>query len=452
MKAWAGLAGYCAGSMGANFAMWSISSLLLYFLTETVGFSVALATLVITAPKVWDIFVDPLIGAWADQRSARRGNRGGMLMLSAVVLPVSGALVFLMPAQSAPWLAIVVVALLIAASSAFMVFFISHVALADDIEHAGASRRDTVLAVRVVGQAVGSLCAGAIGPMIISSMGDGSAAYRGMALLLAIPSVLGLIAVSFTARGFPTRASPNSTPGAGGILGALQAAIGNRTAGALILSNFSLYVATSVTTTFMPYLNKLLLGEPDSSMAILYSCIMVGMVSGSALAAVVTRRVPRPMALLGATILMTLAAALFQPGSAEGARAIAAGVLLVWGVGLGMYALLIFSAMMDAAGQPLNGGSSSRVAPAARAGLLLGLLISTGKIGDSLGGVLAGAMLSWSGYRAGAAPDDATLQALRLAYTIVPLATMVLALVALLPLLRKVPRNAALSPSSDTGA
>ncbi len=442
MRPWAGLAGYCAGSIGANFAMWPIASLLLYFLTETAGFSVALATVVITAPKLWDIVVDPMIGAWADRSSAQRGHRGAMLMLSALVLPAAVALVFLLPSPAQPWMAAVVVALLIVTSSAFMVFLISHVALADDIEHAGAARRDTVLAVRVAGQAVGSLCAGAMGPMLISAFGGGSAAYRGMALLLAIPPVIGLVLVALAARRFPTRRGLASA-GPGGLMHALRAVLRNRMAGVLIASNFFLYIASSVVTTFMPYLNKHLLGEPDSSMSILYSCIMVGMVAGSALAALATRRLPRSSALLAATALMTLSTGFFLPGCASGASTLAAGILLVWGLGLGMYSLLIFSTMMDAVARDGAPGA----APAAGAGLLLGLLISTGKIGDSLGGVLTGAMLSWSGYVPGIVPVAPVLHALRLSYAGLVLVTMGLSLVALLPLLRRVQGPRAAVPS-----
>jgi Na+/melibiose symporter-like transporter len=168
-------------------------------------------------------------------------------------------------------------------------------------------------------------------------------------------------------------------------------------------------------------------------MSILYSCIMVGMVGGSALAAFATRHVSRPAALMAASALMTLAAGFFLPACAKGAHTLAAGVLLLWGLGMGMYALLIFSAMMDAAAPVL---SSVAVAPVG-AGLLLGLLISTGKIGDSLGGVLTGALLSWSGYVPNAASSDHVLNSLRSSYTTVALVTMGLSLVALLPIWRR---------------
>lgn len=447
MSRWGALAGYWAGSVGANFAMWPIGSLLLYFLTETAGFSVALATVVMTAPKLWDVFFDPMIGAWADRKAALRGHRGVMLMLAAIVVPATVTLVFLLPGQSPPWLAAVAVVLLIAKSSGFMVFLISHLALADDIDHSGVARRDTVLAVRVVGQATGSLCAGAMGPLLISALGGGSTAYRSMAAMLAVPAVVGMVIVAWTARRFPTRPRPASSTGPVGLLHSLRTMLRNRAAIALIASNFCIYVSCSVVSTFMPYWNKHLLGESDSSMSILYSCNMVGMVAGSGLAAVVTRRLSRPIALLLSVALMTLATCLFLPGSNAGALMLASGTLLVWGLGLGMYSLLIFSAMMDAAAPP--DGAAGAV-PAGGAGILLGLLISTGKIGDSLGGVLTGSMLSWSGYSASSAPLEPVLHALRFSYSSLALVITGLSFVALLPLIRK-PRIQETRPPSREG-
>ena len=424
------LAGYGAGSFGANLAVWPISSLLLYFLTETVGFSVAVATVVITAPKIWDIFIDPMIGAWAGREASRRGNRGWLLTLAAGVMPAAVVLVFLIPAQSPPWLAALAVILLIVKSSAFMVFFISHVALADDVDRDGLARRDSVLAIRVFGQATGSLCAGALGPLLISVAGGGSSGYRFMAITLAVFAGLGMLIVARAARRF---SAPSATPRVRGnpsLLAAIGAALRNRVAGALVVSNFLLYIAASVVTTFMPFMIKILLGAPETALALLYSSLMVAMLAGSALAAAATRSFARPAVLLAGAVLMTVAAALFYPGTAPGSQLGASIVLILWGLGLGVYSLLIFSTMMDAS---TNGRAP--VDSSTEAGLLLGLLISTGKIGDSLGGVLAGAMLSWSGYRAGQAVGADTVMTLRYAYTALPLVAMLLSSCALVPLM-----------------
>lgn len=423
------LAGYGAGSFGANLAIWPINSLLLYFLTETVGFSVAVATVVITAPKIWDIFIDPMIGAWAGREASRRGNRGWLLTLAAGVMPAAVALVFLIPAQSPPWLAALAVILLIVKSSAFMVFFISHVALADDVDRDGLARRDSVLAIRVVGQAMGSLCAGSIGPLVISLAGGGSSGYRVMAITLAAFAGLGMLMVARAARRF---AAPPPMPRARGnasLLTAIRAALRNRVAGALIASNFLLYIAASVVTTFMPFMIKILLGEPETALAVIYSGLMVALLAGSALAAAATRSFPRSVVLLVGAIIMTIAAALFYPSTAPGSQLCASLVLILWGLGLGVYSLLIFSTMMDASTdgrEPVDSGAA--------AGLLLGLLISSGKIGDSLGGVLTGVMLSWAGYRAGQTVGADTAMTLRYAYTALPLVAMLLSSLVLVSL------------------
>jgi len=438
MKRLLNLLGYGAGSLGVNLVLWPLSDLLMYFLTETVGFSVALAILVITAPKVWDIFVDPLIGAWAGRAAARNGNRMRVLMLAAGMMPASVVLVFLLPEHAPAWLAAVAVLLMIVKSCAFMVFFVSEVGLADDMDRSGLVRRDTVLAMRVVGQALGTLIAGAAGPLIISELGGGQRGYLIMAIVMALAGVLGMMAVAWMAKGFRTAgttASADEKPAGSSLLDAIRAAMHNRSAGLLIVSNFMLYIAASVVATFLPYMNKLILGAGDSTLSILFTSMTVAMLIGSGIAAVATRRMGRHQVLLAGVLIMTAAAALFYPGTTVGGISAASAVLLLWGLGLGIYSLVIFSAMMDAG------------AGAVGAGLLLGLLMSTGKVGDTLGGVLAGGMLSWAGYHPGVAIGPDTIQDLRLAYCGIPLGAMLLAALALLPLLRR--PSSALAPEPN---
>ncbi|MEN9418890.1 MAG: hypothetical protein RI988_2510, partial [Pseudomonadota bacterium] len=409
MRSTLSLAGYGAGSFGVNLLGWPVQALLMYFLTESVGFGVALATLVVTAPKVWDIFMDPFIGAWADRSAARTGHRGRVLLGTAAVLPVSVVTVFMLPSQAPSWTAVLVIAMLIVHSSAFMAYFISQVALADDFEQAGTARRDSALALRVVGQATGSLCAGAVGPLLIGLSGQGGKDYLAMAVVLSVAGAAGLVAVAWTARRFKVGAAKADAHARVGLGEALRAAWRNRAAGALIVSNFAVYVASSITATFTPYMNKLLLGAEEASMSFLYSSFMVAMLCGSALAAWGTRRYPRLWVLAVGAGIMFLASLLIWPTTSPGALQAASAVNALWGLGLGIYALVIFSATIDLS-----------QASAAGTGLLLGLLISTGKIGDSLGGVLVGGILSWVGYGAGVVPDAQMTSALRAAYSVAP--------------------------------
>jgi hypothetical protein len=210
-----------------------------------------------------------------------------------------------------------------------------------------------------------------------------------------------------------------------GYVEALRAAWHNRAAGALIVSNFGVYVATSVTATFTPYMNKLLLGSDDTSMSFLFSSFMVAMLSGSALAAWGTRRYARLRVLAAGAGVMFIAALLIWPTAVPGAVPAASAVNALWGLGLGIYALVIFSATLDLS-----------QASAAGAGLLLGLLISTGKIGDSLGGVLVGAILGWAGYSAGAVVDLEMANTLRTTYALSAVLAMTLSVAVLLPQLR----------------
>ena len=88
---------------------------LAYYLTDTLGVAPALGALVVLLPKVWDVAIDPFVGALSDAEARRRSTRTRLVALGAVTLPVGFLGMFavptgLAPGASAVWVAVAVLA------------------------------------------------------------------------------------------------------------------------------------------------------------------------------------------------------------------------------------------------------------------------------------------------------------------------------------------------------
>ena len=47
----------------------------MYYLTDTLGVAAIVAGIVVTVAKIWDVIIDPVIGARSDRMLARSGSR-----------------------------------------------------------------------------------------------------------------------------------------------------------------------------------------------------------------------------------------------------------------------------------------------------------------------------------------------------------------------------------------
>src|SRR3954469_4371942 len=107
--------GYALGSVGTGGFGTLPGLVLAYYLTDTLGVAAGLAGLVVTVPKLWDVVIDPFIGARSDAPAARHGSRRSFLLTGALSLPLLFAAVFATPralegAAAAAWVVIAFVA------------------------------------------------------------------------------------------------------------------------------------------------------------------------------------------------------------------------------------------------------------------------------------------------------------------------------------------------------
>ena len=94
------LLGYGVGSVGTGVFSAVPGLLLLYYLTDVLGVSAAIAGAVLVVPKAWDVVLNPIVGAASDREAVRTGRRTRLLLIGGATLPFLFAAMFAVPADS----------------------------------------------------------------------------------------------------------------------------------------------------------------------------------------------------------------------------------------------------------------------------------------------------------------------------------------------------------------
>lgn len=193
------IARYAIGSLGTGGFATLPGLVLVFYLTDTLGIAALAAGLIVTAAKVWDVVVDPVIGAQSDRALATRGSRRPFMLAGALLLPVFFILTFAVPAGLGPivsgvW---VFIAFLLTAT-AFSLFQVPYIALPAEIA-SGYDERTRLISARVVILTIAILLFGAGAPEIRDAFADEYVGYLVMAIVAGVVIGGGMLASSFVA-------------------------------------------------------------------------------------------------------------------------------------------------------------------------------------------------------------------------------------------------------------
>ncbi len=89
--------GYSLGDSAANFIFQTVMMFLMFFYTDILGISAAVAGTIFLATRVFDAINDPMMGAIADRTNTRWGKFRPWVLISAVPFGVIGVLMFTAP-------------------------------------------------------------------------------------------------------------------------------------------------------------------------------------------------------------------------------------------------------------------------------------------------------------------------------------------------------------------
>ena len=425
--------------------------MLTYYLTDNLGVAALAAGLIVTAAKVWDVIIDPLIGAASDRQLARTGSRRGFMLTGALTLPVFFALTFAIPPSWGPMTsAICVLLAFLGTATAFSLFQVPYVALPAELTD-GYDERTRLLGWRVVVLTAAILLFGAGGPMLRRATGDPVTGYLLMGIVAGLMIGLGMLFASRTARSASAPApapaparlhSADETAGTPARLVRGMQSRGVRAAYAsgirtlrrsapfrALLGTFFLQaLATGTMLAGAQYVARWVLGD-EAAVEILFIALV-----GPALIATpgwtaLAKRTGKERAFVGASILFLIASAII--------------VGAVWAPGVWLYAAVAVAGIAYAGLQSLPMAMlpdvisyDERTSGGGQAGTFTGIWTAGETVGFALGATAVSLMLAATGYISTIAgvetvQPDAAIVGIVLAFSILPAVLMALSLIPL---------------------
>jgi glycoside/pentoside/hexuronide:cation symporter, GPH family len=412
------VAGYAAGSVGTGGFGTLPGLVLAYYLTDTLAVPALLATLVVLVPKVWDVVIDPAVGALSDREARDRGTRSRLMVAGAVTLPVGFVGMFavpdgLSPALAAAWVA----ACFVLATTSFSLFQVPYIALPADLT-TSYRERTRLMSWRIAVLALAILLVGAGGPALRDAAGGGAAGYLLMGTVVAAVLCLGMLGTVAGVRGH--RSVPEEPAGRSAGEGALRGyreglgALREVTPYRVLLVVFVLQaLATGVMLAAAQYVAAYTLGR-QSALTLLFVALV-------APALLVMPLWTRYAARHGKARALTLASLLF-------AVAALSLVALVWAPGVWLYLPVCVAGVAYAGMQLFPLAMLPDVittAGRARGGAMSGLWTAAETAGLAAGPGVVLVLLGVTGFRSSTAgtvvaQPDAARMAIVVAFSVLP--------------------------------
>ncbi|KQP73848.1 MFS transporter [Microbacterium sp. Leaf288] len=194
------IARYATGSLGTGGFATLPGLVLTYYLTDSLGVAALAAGAVITVAKVWDVVIDPVIGALTDRDLARHGSRRRLMVIGALALPVLFALTFAVPPSLGPVVAGIWVLLAFTlTATAFSLFQVPYIALPAELTPRY-DERTRLLTWRVVVLTLAILLFGAGGPALRRVSEDPFVQYLVMGVVCGVVIGIGMLVATGVAR------------------------------------------------------------------------------------------------------------------------------------------------------------------------------------------------------------------------------------------------------------
>ena len=414
---------YGLGSVGTGVFATVPGLLLLYYLTDVLGVAAGLASLVLFVPKIWDAFLNPVVGTWSDRRGARRP----FLLAGAISLPLLFALLFSAPDLSPTMAALYVMVVYTLAMSAFALFQIPYISMPAEMTD-DYHERTRLMTIRMVLLTIGILLGGAVAPAISGGKDGGRHGYLVMSVVVAVILAVALLTCWRGTAG--ARTSPPATGDRVSLRRQAEVIRANPGFVALVLAYSVQGIAISAMLAGAPYVATYVLG--DASLAAVLFIFLVG---PAALVMPVWRRLSLTRGKLpcyaAASLLFGVVAATLAFGRVEPRIVVYVQVALL-GVGYAGMQLFPYAMLPDAV------SADPRSATEARAGVYTGVWQGVETIGYAVGPALYGLALAVTGFVSSSADERvaqpaSALTGVTFGFSLLPAALVLLSL----PVLKK---------------
>ncbi|MDQ7794775.1 MAG: MFS transporter [bacterium] len=204
---------YGAGDLGMSIAYTVVVLFFLYYLTDVVGLSPALAGIAVMLGRVWDAVSDPLAGHLSDHTRSRWGRRKPYLLLTAVPFGLSFALLWSVPALPGQAMTFAWVAgVFLAHTTLFTLVGVPYSALTAELTP-DYDQRTSLSAYRMAFSIGGGLVAAVIPMALVGAFASVAGGFRVMGFTMGVVCALTPLVVVFGCRTpAPAVAPPTRMP------------------------------------------------------------------------------------------------------------------------------------------------------------------------------------------------------------------------------------------------
>jgi GPH family glycoside/pentoside/hexuronide:cation symporter len=177
--------GFSIGTVGVSIMLNAVTAYYPAFMSTVLGQSPEVAGYLMMGAKLYDAFVDVLIGAMSDKSRSQWGRRRPFMLVGAALSAASFLMLFAPPALSPSALIAYMIAAQILYSTAYSLFAVPYMALPAELTQ-GFDERTRLLSFRTVFVSIGQMLATAGTAAVIRSGGGGGPAYAMMGIVMAL--------------------------------------------------------------------------------------------------------------------------------------------------------------------------------------------------------------------------------------------------------------------------
>lgn len=382
---------YGFGTIAISILLNTVTTYFPAMMSTVLGQSPALAGLLLTLSKLYDIVVDLVVGHRIDKGEARVKRRRKAMLAGAVLGAASFLLLFNPFVVDGPWLVVAMAGILLLYSTGYSLFAIPYVAMAPDI--AGSyDGRTRLMTFRTFFGAVGQMIALAGAAALIGFGGAGNlSGFRVMGAILAIIILASQLSAWAGTRHVPEREA-HVPPVGLGFVGTVRQLLRNRPAVMLLSVKLLQYIslAANISTGLLFKLNVLKIGYEGQAQLSLAQNIAMGLSTPLWLWA--GRKFGKKACYLSAISIygLTMLSWLLADESITLFTLLLRGVLQ--GIGAGGMILMSLAMLPDVMEHDyaVNGTR--------RDGIYSSIYAIVEKAGFALGAAIVGAYLSYAGY------------------------------------------------------
>ncbi|MGW0478747.1 MFS transporter [Nonomuraea sp. NPDC003214] len=363
--------------------------LLLYYMTNFLAVPAWLAGVVVTAPKVWDLLINPLVGRWSDRTASRLGPRRPWLLAGACTLPVAFFLVFAGPPLTGVPAALYVGACFLAAATAYALFEVPYKAMPAEMTD-DYHERTSLLQWRMVFVGAGTAIAGIAAPAIVNSQGDSGTldSYRLMGVVIAVVLLAAMLGSFLGTARAPMTGAPEADTGS--LIRQFAVVRGNASFLWLTVLSCTQQLAVAIMLAAAPYFAAYTIGDPKATTS-LFAALVGPMMLTMPLWSWLSRRFDKRGAMILAALTFATGTALALATPLFGGWYAHAMILLV-GTGVAGVTLLQFSMLADVIAQDAADTGKRR------AGVFTGLWTAVESGVSAFGALIFGVILSVGGF------------------------------------------------------